>query len=479
MTGFVYIIGAGCGSADLITVRGLNALKSCDTVIYDALIDTSLLCNAPAGAELTCVGKRSGKHSADQEDINALLVEKALAGRTVARLKGGDPFVFGRGGEETAELRKHDIPFSVIPGISSCIAVPELAGIPVTHRNVSRGFHVITAHTSEGDRDFSRYAALEGTLVFLMGRNALTDIAEGLVRGGMSPDTTAAVISEGGTFRQRAVRGTLADIAGKAEREGCTAPAVIAVGETAAFDLSGSLSGKLRGVSVTVTGTEKFTGKLSALLGAQGAYVKRHTHLRIVKQRDMPPLDGYGCIAFTSSYGAEMFLTHCKEQRTDLRTLAGVKIAAVGSGTAETLAAGGIIPDIVPEKYTVSDLADAIADNTAGKVLILRAALGSETLGERLAERGTDFYDVKIYDTVSIPEIPPEHTDTDYIVFGSSSGVQAFFAAGSTVSPHTRTVCIGAQTADTAKQYTDGEILTALPHSAEGVLNTIRGDISE
>ncbi|MBQ3843100.1 MAG: uroporphyrinogen-III C-methyltransferase, partial [Ruminiclostridium sp.] len=148
MTGFVYIIGAGCGAYDLITLRGLRALKKCDVIIYDALIDTSLLGHANENAELICVGKRSGKHSATQEEINAILVEKALAGHTVARLKGGDPFVFGRGGEEINELQKHEIPFEIIPGVSSSIAVPELAGIPVTHRNVSRAFHVITAHTA-------------------------------------------------------------------------------------------------------------------------------------------------------------------------------------------------------------------------------------------------------------------------------------------------------------------------------------------
>ena len=476
MTGFVYIIGAGCGAADLITVRGLNALKSCDTVIYDALIDTALLGNAPAGAELICVGKRSGKHSASQEEINALLVEKALAGRTAARLKGGDPFVFGRGGEEIAELQKYDIPFSVIPGISSCIAAPEFAGIPVTHRNVSRGFHVITAHTAEGDRDFSRYAEFEGTLVFLMGRSALPDIAEGLVRGGMSPDTPAAVISEGGTPRQRTVRGTLADIAGKAEREGCTAPAVTVVGETAAYDFSG---GRQSRTSVTVTGTAKFTEKIGHLLGTEGAQVRQYTHLQIVEMRDIPPLDGYDCIAFTSSYGAEMFLTHCKEIRTDLRSLAGVKIAAVGSGTADTLAAAGIIPDIVPEKYTVGDLADAIAGAAPEKVLILRAALGSEQLTERLRERGINYDDVKIYDTVPTEDVPAIHCDTDYLVFGSASGVRAFFSRGSTVCAETKIVCIGKQTAEAIPEYAGNTIITAFPHSAEGIAKAIKGDLEK
>ncbi len=475
MTGFVYIIGAGCGSADLITVRGQNALKKCDTVVYDALIDSALLCNAGENAELICVGKRSGAHSAKQEDINALLIEKALAGRTVARLKGGDPFVFGRGGEEITELQKHGIPFCVIPGISSCIAVPELAGIPETHRKVSREFHVITAHTADGERDFSRYANLDGTLVFLMGLNALPEISAGLMHGGVSPATPAAVISEGGTSQQKAVRGTLADIAEKAA--GMPAPAVIAVGETAGYSFScSSQPGVLSGVSVTVTGTERFTEKLAGLLEADGADVKRYSHLQIVRKQEIPALDGYSCIAFTSSYGADIFIEHCKEKRIDLRSLAGIKIAAVGSGTAGTLTDAGIIPDIIPDKFTVADLADAIADSTPGKVLILRAALGSEQLTERLAKRNILFDDVKIYDTVSRPGMPAEHADTDYIVFGSSSGVKHYFDGGSTLSVKTKTVCIGVQTAESAKKYTDSEIITAAPHTAQGVAAAIKGD---
>ena len=475
MTGFVYIIGAGCGSADLITVRGLNALKRCDTVVYDALIDISLLCRAPSDAEMICVGKRSGRHSAKQEDINSLLVEKALAGHTVARLKGGDPLVFGRGGEEISELQKHDIPFSVIPGISSCIAVPELAGIPVTHRRVSRAFHVITAHTADGGSGFSQYAKLDGTLVFLMGLAALPDIARDLIHGGMAAATPAAVISEGGTVRQSTTRGTLADIADKAS--GMAAPAIIVVGGTAAYDLScRSQSGPLSGISVTVTGTERFTEKLARLLTAEGAYVKQYSHLQIVRTHHVPPLDGYGCIAFTSSYGAEMFIAHCREKHIDLRTLAGVKIAAVGSGTAATLAGCGLIPDIVPDRFTVADLADAIADSVSGKTLVLRAYLGSEQLTDRLKKRNVSFDDVKIYDTVCRPEMPAENADTDYIVFGSSSGVQAFFDCGNTLTAHTKIVCIGAQTAETVRKYTVSEIITAVPHSAEGVLDSIKGD---
>ena len=476
MSGLVYLIGAGCGRYDLITLRGLNALKKCDVIVYDALIDENLLEYAPENAEIICVGKRAGKHSAAQDEINAILVGKALDGHTVARLKGGDPFVFGRGGEEITELQKHGIAYEVIPGISSPIAVPELAGIPVTHRKTSRSFHVITAHTADGTQDFSQYARLGGTLVFLMGLNSLGYIADSLMNAGKPCITPAAVVSEGCTARQRTVRGTLADIAELAGKAGMTAPAVIVVGDTAALDFAGTAKKlPLSGVSVTVTGTRKFTEKAGALLENEGADVRRYSNLTITKIRDIPALDGYDCIAFTSSYGAEFFIDHCREKRIDLRKFAGVKIAAVGSGTAGTLASSGIYPDIVPEKYTVCDLGEAIAGSVTGRVLILRAERGSDELTKVLSERGTAFDDVKIYDTVS-REMPPITTDSDYIVFGSSSGVQSFFERGSTISENTKIVCIGSQTAETAQEYTGNTIITAFPHSAAGAAEAIKGD---
>ena len=476
MSGSVYLIGAGCGRYDLITLRGLNALQKCDVIVYDALIDENLLEYAQENAELICVGKRAGKHSAAQDEINAVLVRKALDGHTVARLKGGDPFVFGRGGEEISELRKHGIAYEVIPGISSPIAVPELAGIPVTHRKTSRSFHVITAHTADGTQDFSQYARLGGTLVFLMGLNSLGNIADSLMNAGKPCITPAAVISEGCTARQRTVRGTLADIAERAEKAGITAPAVIVVGDTAALDYAGTAKKlPLAGVSVTVTGTRKFTEKAGSLLESEGADIRRYSNITIGKKRDIPPLDGYDCIAFTSSYGAEIFIEHCREKRIDLRKFAGMKIAAVGSGTAGTLAAAGIYADIVPEKYTVRDLGEAIAGSVTGRVLILRAERGSDGLNKTLDERGAAFDDVKIYDTVS-RGLPPITTDSDYIVFGSSSGVQSFFESGSTVSADTKIVCIGAQTAETAGQHTSNTIITAFPHTAAGVADAIKED---
>lgn len=237
--GRVALVGAGCGRADLITVRGLRLLQQCRAVVYDDLIDTALLDTAPAGAERIYVGKRSGRHSAPQAEINAALIALAQRGGLTVRLKGGDPYVFGRGGEEALALQRAGIPFEVVPGITAAIAVPAEAGIPVTHRGVSRAVHIITAHTQDETPDFSRWAALaaDGTLVFLMGLQRLPQIAAGLLAGGLPPATPAAVLSGGNAPHPAAVRASLGEIAAAARAAGVEPPAVIVVGDVAGMEL--------------------------------------------------------------------------------------------------------------------------------------------------------------------------------------------------------------------------------------------------
>ena len=237
--GRVALVGAGCGRADLITVRGLRLLQQCRAVVYDDLIDTALLDTAPAGAERIYVGKRSGRHSAPQAEINAALIALAQRGGLTVRLKGGDPYVFGRGGEEALALQRAGIPFEVVPGITAAIAVPAEAGIPVTHRGVSRAVHIITAHTQDETPDFSRWAALaaDGTLVFLMGLQRLPQIAAGLLAGGLPPQTPAAVLSGGNAPHPAAVRASLGEITDVARAAGVEAPAVIVVGDVAGMEL--------------------------------------------------------------------------------------------------------------------------------------------------------------------------------------------------------------------------------------------------
>ena len=272
-TGCVYLVGAGCGSADLITVRGLRLLQSCGAVVYDALIDPALLEEAPL-AERYPAGKRSGSHSMPQEEISALLVRLAREGKTVVRLKGGDPFVFGRGGEEILALQEAGIPFEEVPGISSAVAIPAEAGIPVTHRELSRSFHVITGRTAAGGEllpeSLQALAALQGTLVFLMGLGGLERIAAGLIAAGKSPQTPAAVVSGGNSPSPANLRGTLETIAEQARAAAVQAPAVIVVGETAALHLESGISRSLRGVSVGLTGTPAFAAKLADTLRGPG-----------------------------------------------------------------------------------------------------------------------------------------------------------------------------------------------------------------
>lgn len=242
MSGMVYLVGAGCGQADLITVRGLRLLERCDAVVYDDLIAPDLLEAAPAHAQRLYMGKREGRHSAPQEEICARLVELARAGNTVVRLKGGDPFVFGRGGEEALALQAAGVPFEVVPGLTSAVAIPALTGIPVTHRGLSRSVHIVTAHTADTPdglpEDFGNLARLPGTLVFLMGLSRLETISRRLLAAGRPPDTPAAVLSGGNAPHPAAVRGTLADIAEKTRRADVRPPAVIVVGDVAALELT-------------------------------------------------------------------------------------------------------------------------------------------------------------------------------------------------------------------------------------------------
>ena len=239
--GKVYITGAGCGDYDLITLRGLEAIKKCDVLIYDDLIDEKLLEYVPAGAEIIYMGKRNGRHSFLQQEINETIVKCAKSGKTVVRLKGGDPFVFGRGGEEATALIESGIDFEIIPGISSCIAIPAFAGIPVTHRKISRSFHVITAHTADTTDglpdDFDNYASLKGTLVFLMGLTKIEQISKRLIAGGKDPETPSAVISGGNSREHATVRAALKNIAKAAQEAQVKSPAVIVVGDTAAMEL--------------------------------------------------------------------------------------------------------------------------------------------------------------------------------------------------------------------------------------------------
>lgn len=481
--GKVWLVGAGCGEADLITIRGLSVLKKCQAVIFDSLIDRRLLDLCPDSAEKICVGKRAGQYSTSQEEINALLVRKAQEGRLTARLKGGDPFVFGRGGEEITALKANNIPFEVVPGISSSIAVPEFAGIPVTHRKVSRSFHVITGHTAEDmpPEKLSVYAKLDGTLVLLMGLGNLGRITEGLIKGGMSVSTPAAVISNGGRVNQRTVRGTLGNITALAASEKLAAPAVTVIGETAAYDFSCADKRPLSGVSVAVTGTKIFCERLSESLSPLGAQVECVCALKITEYAENPEFDKalnelsrYTRIVLTSMNGAEIFLGRLRRLKIDIRRLSGISFAAIGEATARVLENVGIYPELVPAEFTSKALGEALSrDCKPGeRVLILRAQKGSAELTEILSANNIAYDEIKTYDVES-EKISGGVVESDFLVFASSSGAEAFFGEGLKISKKTKIVCIGEVTARTLKSKGVKNINISKVCSVSGITDAV------
>ena len=318
--GCVYLVGAGCGEADLITLRGLSLLRRCGVVVYDDLIAAELLEEVPREAEAIYAGKRSGRRAMAQEDISALLVRKAQEGRVVVRLKGGDPFVFGRGGEEALALQAAGVLWEAVPGVSSAIAIPGQAGIPVTHRGVSQGVHIVTAHTAGTPdgllEEFDRLASLPGTLVLLMGLARLDAIVRRLLQAGMSPQTPAAVLSGGNAPRPMAVRGTLADISSRCRE--VLPPAVIVVGEAAALELDRGRP--LHGVTVGLTGTERTADRLRPGLRLLGAEVFRAQRSRVEELETPIPWNLLGdhqnrWLVFTSGNGVERFFRRAQRDR--------------------------------------------------------------------------------------------------------------------------------------------------------------------
>lgn len=486
--GRVILAGAGCGDHDLITVRGLEVVKSCDVVVFDSLIDKRLLDFCKEGCEKICVGKRAGHHSAKQEDINALLVEKAKSvknGGIVLRLKGGDPFVFGRGGEEIMALRENNIPYSLIPGVTSAVTAPELAGVPVTHRRTARSFHVITGHTADDllPEQLESYAKCGGTLVFLMGLRNLTDIAHRLIKGGMSANTPAAVISKGATADQRSVRATLGDIAEKAQAENILPPAVTVVGDTAAYDLSPTYIPPLYGVSAAITSTLGLAKRLIKAFGDLGAYAYRCGGFDIVENKSEKVANAFeniaagefDWIALTSPNGAEIFIKRLKDFRIDLRRLSGVKIAAIGSGTAKKLENAGLIPDLVPEKYNSADFGEALAQNIANgkKLCILRSSEGSAELLKPLEQNGIAFEDIHTYEPCYGGG---EVIQADYAIFASAGGVRSFFGGGGQLSDHTKSVAIGEVTAKELANFGINSPLIPEVSTTEGIIELVQRD---
>ena len=496
-TGKVYLVGAGCGDAELITWKGLKLLRKCDVVLYDDLAASKLLEETKQGCEQIFVGKRYGKHSLPQEETNALLVKKAQEGKTVVRLKGGDPFVFGRGGEEILALQGAEIPYEVVSGVTSSIAVPAAAGIPVTHRKTARSFHVITGHTAAGGEttlteNLDTLAKLEGTLVFLMGLHHLEEITQGLMEGGKDAHTPAAVISKGTTPQQKTVRANLGDLAAEVRKAELEAPAVIVIGETAELDFTGTIPHPLRGVKIGVTGTKSITRKLRDRLEELGAEVTEMDYSTLVPYQENRMLEEvlervseYPWAVFTSPNGVDIFFDYLKKLKLDIRALAGLKFAVIGTGTAAALEKRGIYPAYLPEKYDVESLAQGICQmvRKEEKLLILRAEQGSEILTEVLDAAGMTYTDVKIYDILVDEEkrrtANEKVQEMDFITFASGSGVRGFMENGGTIPEGTKAVCIGTSTRKMLKKYGDYEKITAETFNVDGVVEAILKEVEK
>ncbi len=488
--GKVYLVGAGPGDPELITRKGLAILSACDVVIYDRLISDELLTCVKESCEKLYVGKNKGFHTLNQEEINRLIIQKAKERQIVVRLKGGDPFVFGRGGEEAQALIEASIPFEVIPGITSAVAAAAYAGIPITQRGVSQSFHVITGHTKDYrvgmSEDFEVLAKLNGTLVFLMGLSNLEEIVDRLLVHGKSPDTPAAVISKGTTREQREARGNLKNIVSRVLEAGIISPAVIIIGEVAGLDMKSPISGPLSHVCIGITGTREFNERLEKPLKALGARVEIIYQSEIIEYQNneafetaLRSLKTYQWILFTSSNAVNIFFQRMLTLKIDYRTLAPTKFAVIGSKTEQTLLQYGFTPDYKPEVHTGEALAYGLCYliNEKDRLLILRAERGSQDLNLILTEHKIAFDDLKIYDVCgsmrTANQTQHRTLRPDYMVFASASAVHGLMKEAEGLILDTKIVCIGDVTARALREYGVSELQLAKECSINGIISCI------
>lgn len=413
--GIVYLVGAGPGDYKLISVKAKELIEKADTIVYDRLADSRLLKWAPKNVELIYVGKASSNHTMRQEDINQLLVDLAKQGKMVVRLKGGDPFVFGRGGEEALELLANNLPFEIVPGITSAISVPAYAGIPVTHRGIATSFAVITGHEDptkgESTMKWEKLAMGVDTLVFLMGVENLPSITSNLIKHGRPAQTPAAVIRWGTKPEQEVLVTTVGTAAEDVAKAGLTAPAIFIVGEVVSLrkDLAWFDTKPLFGQTVLVTRAREQASALTGELEALGACCIEAPAIKIAEPDSFAVLDAaiselntYDWTIFTSTNGVDYFFSRLAKAGKDTRALAGVKVAAIGAQTAEHLRKFGISADIVPLEFRAEGIVEAMDGliEKGMKVLIPRALVARDVLPVKLAEMGASVNVAPAYQTV-------------------------------------------------------------------------------
>lgn len=472
MKGKVILVGAGPGDPGLLTVKGQEELAKADLVVYDRLVSPEIMALIPAGVDTINVGKASSNHLVPQDEINQILLREGLAGRRVVRLKGGDPFLFGRGGEELELLAHHGVAFEVVPGITSAIGAATYGGIPVTHRDCTSSLHIITGHAKAGkelDIDFEALVRTGGTLVFLMGLTALPKLCQGLMDGGAVADLPAALIERGTTPLQRRVDGTLATLPKIAKEQGVVSPALLVVGAVCGlaekFDWFSTRP--LKGQTIVVTRPKERAGTLSRRLRELGGHVIEYPCIETVPITPCPAmthalghLGDYQWLVFTSPAGVDYFWNALEEMGVDGRALGGVKLAVIGEGTNRALKGHGLKADFVPEVYDTCHLGEGLSQLATGSVLILRAQEGAPELTVPLTQGDIPFDDIAIYTT----KYQNPHRDTLvaqmeqaplWVTFTSASTVKGFVSSLGGQGDLSTVVglCIGDQTAAAAKIY--------------------------
>lgn len=468
-SGKVYLIGAGPGDTGLITMKGIEALKEADVVVYDHLASPSLLNTTKDEAEWIDAGKFAGHHRMKQAEIEELLIEKAMEGQTVARLKGGDPFIFGRGGEEALALTAAGIEYEVIPGVSSAYSAPAYAGIPITHRGKASSFHVITGHEDpakgESSLDYDILAREEGTLVFLMGLSKLHQISERLIANGKDAHTPAAVIASGTTARQRCVTGELGRIAAISEKADIQPPAILVVGDVVSLkkEIDWQQAGSLSGKKILVTATEIIAEPLAEKIRKLGGepVVMSLISVRAEKMYGLKEVlvrPGKRWLVFTSRNGVRFFFEQMKKERIDIRILGICRIAVMGAGTRRELENWGCYADLLPEQSCSESLAKALCENVQydEEICLFRAEEASDVLIKRLREKQYRVVDIPTYRTEIMwkkRELLREMLeDVDAITFCSASAVSAFVQMTEGHDLVAKTICIGPVTAQAAKK---------------------------
>ncbi len=504
--GTVYLVGAGPGDAGLLTLRGAELLARADVVVYDALVNRDLLRLAPPGAEFIYGGKRAKYHPLPQTELNALLVKRAREGKCVVRLKGGDPYIFGRGGEEAEELAAANVPFEVVPGISSFSAGASYAGIPLTHREHCSSFTVITGHedpTKEATTiDWAELAGASGTKVVMMGLDRIRQIAETLIAHGMSPQTPVGMVSWGTTGRQRSIEGTLATIADVVEKTGFRAPVVTVIGDV--VKLRGKLNWfekrPLFGQRIVVTRAREQAGQLARPLLDRGADVLEIPTIKIAPPADkqavadaLLELNSYDWLVFTSPNGVTAFFEMFFRAFEDMRDIGGVKIAALGPATAARLRELHLKVDLMPEEFTAQEIARAFAkfetiENL--KILLVRAKVANPELPKALGAMGAIVDDVACYETVTETEdlngaaARLQESGADWITFASGSSVENFHARFDlprlqAAWPQLKFASIGPETSKALVALGLQPAVEAKVHTIEGLLEALEKAVAK